>query len=417
MLTDLACRKATAQDKEYRLADQWGMYLLVLPSGYRSWRMGYWHAKKKRRLVLGSYPEMSLQEARAARDVARALIAKGIDPGVQRKQDEAKRMVAEEATFSVIGDAWLAERSASWSKPYTAVMRRLLVNHLYPHWQTLPLTAITKPMVVQRLKAIEAKGIRETARRAREKIAEIFDYAEAMGHEVTNPGRVNAGLKAALPKRQPAITDLVALRDMLKQVEAAPAHPITKMASRFIALTAVRPGVAQLLPWAEIDAIDETDPLWIIPATRMKLTKERKELADFDHVVPLARQTIELLRCIRIMTGRSPFVFHSTNSTRKAISDSTVSKLYRDNGFRDQHVPHGWRSSFSTIMNERAMVAEMPGDRIVIDIMLAHQQDGVEPKYNRAAYLPRRKQLAQEWADMLLEGAMPLHQLMTGRRL
>ncbi|OJY63213.1 MAG: integrase [Sphingobium sp. 66-54] len=416
MLTDLACRKAAPAAEDYRLADGLGLYLLVMPSGHRSWRMGYWFAGKKKRIVLGAYPEMGLQAAREARDAVRAQVAAGVDPAVARKQAKARKLLEVQATFRVIGDAWLGERRAAWSGSYASTVERMLKNHLYPAWGSVPITAITKPMVAERLRAIEATGAIETAHRARQKVREIFDYAEALGYDLRNPSRVEAALKPVVQKQRPSITNLQQLRAMLWAIEKAPAHPVTRLASRFIALTAVRPGVAQTLTWTEIDAVSAMDPIWTIPAERMKLSQERKQMPAFDHLVPLAHQTIEILDCLRVLTGHTPYVFPSVRSARRPISDSTVSKLYRDNGYRGLHVPHGWRSSFSTIMNERAMLADRPGDRVVIDVMLAHVQEGVEPIYNRALYMPRRRELAQEWADLLLEGLPSASHLLTGRR-
>lgn len=416
MLTDLACRKARAKTEDYRLADEKGLYLLVLATGFRSWRLGYWIAGKKKRIVLGAYPEMSLQEARERRDDARRLVAAGIDPSVRKKQDVSARSLTAEITFKLLGDRFLEERKPLWAPRYYAAVERVFRNHMYPQWGALPFASITRPMIADRLKAIEASGIRETAMRARQKINELREWAQDLGYEVHSAGTVKAGLTRGPAIRRPAITDLDQLRAMLRTIEAVPAHPITRACSRFIALTAMRPGTVQLLPWAEVAALDRNEPIWTIPAIRMKLTRERKESEDFDHLVPLSRQAIEVLDVIRALTGKGPFVFPSMRSPRQAISDSTVSKLYRDNGFRDIHVPHGWRSSFSTIMNERAMAAENAGDRIVIDVMLAHQQDGVEAKYNRAAYIPRRRQLAQLWADLLLEGFPPASELLTGPR-
>lgn len=416
MLTDLACRKATATGSEYRLADASGLYLLVTKAGHRSWRMGYWFAKRKKRLVLGSYPEMSLQQARDARDAARRLVAQGIDPAVDKKQKTAARLVQSNATLRVIAEAWLEEQTPRWNGKHAKNVREALERDILPHLGSVPIGAITKAMVAQRLKAIEARGAVETAKRHRQRLEEIYAYAEASGYEVANPALVNASLKPLVRRRWPAITDIEQLRRMLWTVEKAPAHPVTKLASRFLALTAARPGVVQTLPWDELPDLDAADPLWTVPADRMKLSVERKKQEAFDHVVPLARQSVELLRALRVMTGHGPLAFPSSLSMRRAMSDSTLSKLYRDNGFRGRHVPHGWRSSFSTIMNERAMAAERPGDRVIIDMMLGHVQAGVEPIYNRSAYLPRRRELAQEWADLLLDGLPPASTLLTGAR-
>lgn len=404
MLSDTACRKAIARSEPYRLADSSGLYLYVTVSGHRSWRLGYRFAGVKKRVVLGSYPEMTLVEAREARDEARRLVVKGIDPAIEKKQRAAARKLDSAATFRAIGDEWLAEQRPRWSGKHAQDVQRALERDLYPSLGHIPVSQITKVMVVQRLKAIEKSGSIETAKRHRQRIEAIFAYAQALGHDIANPADVGRSLRPLIKGKRPALTDLQAARRLLLEVEALPAHPVTKLASRFIALTSVRPGVAQLLPWAELPADGAEDPEWVIPAARMKLSVERKQMHAFDHVVPLARQTMELIKTLRLLTGQTPYAFPSTISTRRPISDSTISKLYRDAGYAGRHVPHGWRSSFSTIMNERAMAAGAPGDKIVIDLMLAHVQEGVEPIYNRAAYMARRRELAQEWADLLLDG-------------
>jgi len=416
MLSDAACRKAKPREVDYRLADEKGLYLLVMRSGHRSWRMGYWFATKKKRLVLGAYPDMSLADARAARDEARQLLVQGVDPALRKMQLAASRLADSQATFKVVAERFLAERKLGWSKTYARGVESAFRTHLYPQWGALPFSAITRPMIAERLRAIEALGVLETASRTRQKVNELREWALDLGYEVHSPGKVNAGLRTAVSFKRPAITDLTRLRDMLRTIEEAPAHPVTRICSRFMALTAMRPGTVQQMPWGELMDLDGGDPLWLIPAARMKLSKARKAMQEFDHVVPLARQSVELLNVVRSISGASAFVFPSTKTLRRPISDSTISKLYRDNGFRDVHVPHGWRASFSTVMNERAMKAKSPGDRVVIDLMLAHIQEGIEPIYNRSAYMERRRELAQEWADLLLEDMPPAAALLDGPR-
>lgn len=163
--------------------------------------------------------------------------------------------------------------------------------------------------------------------------------------------------------------------------------------------------------------MDSENPVWVIPPARMKLSVQEKLHSLLEHPVPMARQSIELLQSLKLLTAHSPYAFASPNSPRKHLSDASVSKLYRNAGFTDIHVPHGWRSAFSTIMNEIAMREERPGDRVVIDLMLAHRQPGIEPIYNRAAYMKRRREIAQEWADLLLQGFPPVsHILSIARR-
>ncbi|BBF70169.1 tyrosine-type recombinase/integrase [Sphingomonas bisphenolicum] len=404
MLTETACKKATVTGESYRLTDSLGLFLHVTPAGHKSWRMGYWFAKVKKRLVLGSYPAMTLAQAREARDEARKLVAAGTDPAVAKKQRDAARLINARATFKIVAENWLAEQRPRWNGKHAKNVQEALQRDIYPAIGSLPIAEVTKPIVVQLLKKIEARGAIETAKRQRQRIEEIFAHADALGYEVKNPADVRKALRPLTRGRWPALTDLADLRQMLLAVENVPSHPVTKLASRFIALTAVRPGVAQTVTWAELPDDNAAEPIWIIPAERMKLSKERKEQDVYDHHVPLARQAMEVLQTLRVLTGHSTFAFPSSLTMRRPISDSTVSKLYREAGYQGRHVPHGWRSSFSTIMNELANAAERPGDRVVVDLMLAHQQRGVEPIYNRAMYMPRRREIAQLWADMLLDG-------------
>ncbi|MEA3390432.1 MAG: integrase arm-type DNA-binding domain-containing protein [Pseudomonadota bacterium] len=404
MLSDTACKKAAATGETYRLSDSLGLYLHVTPTGHKSWRLGYWFAKVKKRLVLGSYPEMSLAQAREARDEARRFVAAGTDPAVVKKQRAAAHLVNSAATFKVIAEGWLAEQRPRWNGKHAKNVSEALQRDIYPVVGGLPIGEVTKPIVVQMLRKIEQRGAVETAKRHRQRIEEIFSYADALGYEVKNPADVRKALKPLTRGRWPALTEIGQLRQMLMAVESVPSHPVTKLASRFIALTAVRPGVAQAVIWGELPPEDAVDPIWIIPAERMKLSKERKDQEAFDHHVPLSRQAMDVLAALRVLTGHGVYAFPSSLTMRRPISDSTVSKLYREAGYQGVHVPHGWRAAFSTVMNELAMKAERPGDRVVIDLMLAHQQKGVEPIYNRALYMPRRREIAQEWADMLLAG-------------
>lgn len=413
MLSDTACRKAAATGETYRLTDGLGLYLHVTPAGHKSWRMGYWFAKVKKRLVLGSYPQMSLAEAREARDEARRFVAAGTDPAVVKKQRAAAHLVSSAATFKLIADGWLNEQRPRWNGKHAKNVTEALQRDIYPVIGALPIGEVTKPIVVQMLRKIEARGAAETAKRHRQRIEEIFAYADALGYEVKNPADVGKALKPLARGRWPALTEIGQLRQMLMAVESVPSHPVTKLASRFIALTSVRPGVAQTVAWSELPGEDEVDPIWIIPAERMKLSKDRKEQDAFDHHVPLSRQAVEVLAALRVLTGHGTFAFPSSLTMRRPISDSTVSKLYREAGYQGVHVPHGWRAAFSTVMNELAMKFDRPGDRVVIDLMLAHQQKGVEPIYNRSLYMARRREIAQEWADLLMKGLPAASALLT----
>lgn len=417
MLTDAMCRAAKPGGSDYKLTDSLGLHLYVTKGAYKSWRFSYSFHGKKKRIVLGPYPAITLREARDMRDEARRLLARGVDPAVEKQQRRAASRAATQTTVELVARAWYQERSAMWSRSHADRTLHMLEREVFRPIGKLPITAVTRPMVVQQVKEIEARGALEMARRYRTTLSSVFDYAKGMGYVLDNPAGDMIPVKSAPLKRYPALTNIEQLRAMLWKIENASGHPIAKLASRLTALTAVRPGVVQAAPWLELADLDREQPTWIIPAGRMKLTVQEKLHGLMEHPVPLARQSLELLDSLRLLTAHSPYAFCSPNSPQKHISDVAVSKLYRQAGFADQHVPHGWRSAFSTIMNELAMKEDRPGDRVVIDLMLAHRQPGIEPIYNRSAYMHRRREIAQLWADMLLQGFPPVSSiLVTSRR-
>lgn len=265
-------------------------------------------------------------------------------------------------------------------------------------------------MILTVLRKVEARGSIETARRLRQRISTVFAYAMSEGIADRDPAAGIVKALKPLPKkgRQPAITSLEEVRTILAAAEASTASPIVKMASRLLALTAVRSGVVRSATWDEFEGIDwdgegpesDTRPLWRIPAARMKLSVERKDEEAFEHLVPLSTQAVDVLLAMRRLTGRNELVFPSSRSPRRPLSEGAIGYMYNSAGFQGRHVPHGWRAAFSTIMNERALAGKRP-DRAIIDLMLAHvPKNTVEATYNRARYLDRRYEIAQEWADL-----------------
>ena len=402
MLTDTACRKAKGADKPYKLADAKGLYLYVLPSGYRSWRWKYRLAGKEKRLVFGSYPDVTLAEARDHREAAARQLRNGDDPAVQKRQRTAAHSARAGATFEAVALDWYASQEGTWSPRYASIIKRSLENDVFPRLGKLPIDAITTPLVLQVLRPIEERGAIETAHRVRQRISEVFARAIGSGIVDADPAAVAARALGKVKRGKfPAVRTTEIARAVLRKVEERPAHPLTKLASRLLALTAVRSGVLRLAEPAEFEGLDGPSPIWRIPAAKMKLVVERKEDAAFEFLVPLSRQAVQTINVAMEFTRSGPLIFRSMRHPRRPISDSTISKAYREAGFSGVHVPHGWRSTFSTIMNELAAVENRVGDRAIIDLMLAHVPSGVEAAYNRAAYMPRRRELAQEWADML----------------
>lgn len=416
-MTDVACRRAAPREKPYKLADGEGLYLYVTPSGYKSWRMKFRVGGKEKRLVFGPYPEISLVEARELRMAAARSRRNGIDPSVEKRQRSAAQLAKAGMTFETIGREWYASQESAWSPRYANIVRKSLDQDVYPRIGNLPITDITTPLVLEVLRAIEKRGAIETAHRVKQRISEIFVRAIGSGIAESDPAAV-AGRALASPRKGkfPAVLAIGLARNVLIRTEAQPGHPLTKLSSRLLALTAVRSGVLRLAEEKEFEGLDGDQPLWRIPPAKMKLVLDQKNDPAFEFIVPLSRQAVETVKVAIAFSRGAPLIFRSVRHPRKPLSDSTLSKAYRDAGFSGVHVPHGWRSTFSTIMNEIAQANDRAGDRAIIDLMLAHVPEGVEASYNRAAYMPRRREIAQEWADMLVDGLPPPASLLEGPR-
>jgi integrase len=404
MLTDAAVRAAKPKDKAYKLSDAGGLYLFVAPAGGKLWRMRYTFQGKEKLLSFGPYPEVTLGKARDQRDEARAMLRDGKDPGLQKKIRRALNSDLTN-TFEVIARDWHSRNKPTWTERHAQDVIDSLENFVFPTLGRLPVNEITPPMVLKVLREIEDRPAPETARRVRQRVSAIFVYAIALGIGETDPAAIVRGAMAPVVKtRQPAITDLVEARAVLAAVEAQPAHPVTKLANRLLALTAVRPGELRGARWGEFEGLDGDQALWRIPAARMKMKRE--------HLVPLSRQAVAVIAATRTLTGRCPLVFPSSRHAHHPMSENAIGYLLNRAGYHGRHVPHGWRATFSSTMNET-----FRADRHVIDLMLAHApKDKTEAAYNRAVHMERRHELAQVWADLLLEGAMDLTEVINGRR-
>lgn len=401
MLTDMQARKAAAKDRAYKLTDGAGLHLFVSAAGGKLWRYRYEIGGKEKLLSLGSYPEVSLSEARAGRDRARDLLRNGKDPSTAKKLNRLVSAERASETFEALAKEWFDLNKDMWVAHHSVEVWRSLKEEAFADLGGLPMREISAADVLATLRKIEARGAKETARRVRQRIGSVFTYAIATSRAENNPAALLVGAMAPVVKgRQPAITDLEIARQMLGHVETTPGHPLTKLAIRLLALTALRPGTLAETPWSELPPGAD---LWIVPSERMKLRKHMKGDDRRDHMVPLSRQAIETIEAIRTISGRGPLVFPNTRHAHKPMSENAMGYMLNRAGYHHRHVPHGWRSTFSTVMNER-----FPADRAVIDLMLAHvPKNSVEAAYNRATHLTRRAELAQLWADLITEDLPP----------
>ncbi|CUW90509.1 conserved hypothetical protein [Agrobacterium fabacearum TT111] len=411
VLTDTAIRKAKAQDKPYRLSDTNGLHVYVTKAGRKIFRYRYEFLGKEKTLVIGDYPEVCLLDARRARDEARQLLKSGKDPSAQKKLEKAIQRSDAEATFEVVAREWFDLASTVWAPAHANEVWRTLKRDVLPHIGELPITAIDAPIVLGVLRLIERRGAVETAKRHRQRISAIFVYAISTGRATSDPAALVQGALVPIHKgRRPALTTPVAVRQLLTDVCKTPGRPHVKLGLRLLAITSVRPGTLASTPWAEWDDLDENDPVWRIPASRMKLKLDRKNDDLYDHLVPLPRQAMEIIALLRRLTGRGEFVFPNPRRPTQPMSSNAMGYFLNRADYYEKHVPHGFRASFSSIMNER-----YPQDRHIIDLMLAHTpKDKVEAAYNRALHVERRKELAQIYADLVLEGVPSLEDFVNG---
>lgn len=413
MLSPADVKKAKAADRQYRLRDGEGLFLYVRPTGRKLWRYHFEWETRNQSLTLGYYPAMGLDEARAARKAARDYLVRGINPSTAMKLDNALKRVGGGESFEEVAREWHALKKSQWVPVHANDVMESFVIHVFPYTTDVPMRELPAAFLLELVKRIERRPAPETAKRVRQRIAAVFDYAIATNRAEANPAStLGKLLDPRVKRRQPAIRTLEECREMLRAVEAIPASPITRLAMRFLALTAVRPSVVIKAPWIELHGLDQNDPVWVVPPERMKLRKHYKEDDERAHKVPLSRQACDVLRVAHALSSTSPFVFPHDRNKYKGMCENALGYMLNRAGYHRRHVPHGWRASFSTIMNERR-----PADTKVIDKMLAHVgDDEVEAAYNRSEHMSLRREIAEEWADILLDGFPPAEALLEGFR-
>ena len=397
LLTDAAVRTATpaAGTARRKLADGGGLQLWVerknhrgRPSYDRIWNFDYHFAGKRKGLWLGRYPTVSLSMARQKAEEARKLLARDIDPSAHRKA--AKAALAN--TFEAVAGEWLAGQVGQCS-PSTYAKSIWVLKLVRPYLGSMPIDKITPQDCIAALKKVAAQGRHgkpryETTRRAKESMSRVFKLAVATGRSQSDP---TASLsKDSVPalgllqhKSYAAITDPTAFGGLLRAIEGYDGSAIVRRALKLLALTALRPGELRRLRWPWVDG----DAVTLPP----EVMKSRRE-----HRVYLSRQAVALIAEMRELTGWCEFVFPSNRSPKAPMSEGTLGAALRRLAYEsDAHVPHGFRSSFSTMANESGLWRPD-----IIETALAHgDEDKIRATYNRAGYEPERRRLAQWWAD------------------
>jgi integrase len=404
MLTDAVIRQLPAAAKGYKRHDRDGLFLWIAPTGRKFFRSRYVRDGKERAPVsLGEYPKVSLRQAREHNAELRAALRRGVDVATERR---IAKSTAPEPNLECLAREWYERQRAGWRERHAWDVIHSLERDVFPAIGKLPVSTITSAVVWAVLSPVEERGAVETAHRLRQRLSEVFAYGIARGHLETNPAEgIKGALKPVQRKHLPALIDIEALRTMLREAEAKPAHPVTKLATRLLALTFVRPGVLCGAPWHEFDALDTAlPPLWRIPAERMKMGEP--------HLVPLPHEAVAVVDALRPLTGRSRFLLPSTRRADKPMSENAIGYfLSRCGGAYGRHTPHGFRSSFASIMTEL-----YPQDHETIEVALAHAIPGVRGVYMRAAFNQRRRELHAEWARLLFHDFPPPSSLLDGPR-
>jgi integrase len=389
MLTSLSVEHAKARAKTYKLSDGKGLHLFVQTNGNKLWRFRYRFAGKENMLGLGSFPDVSLASARTKRDDARKLIAEGKDPSQQKKLDRIAAATAANNSFGAIAEEHLTALEENGAAESTLNKVRWLLLDLASPLTKRPIVEITPAEILVILKRYEKSGRRETARRLRGVIGKVFRIAVATLRAPTDPTYALQGaLLAPVVHHRPAITEERQLGALVASIEEYDGWPTLKTALLFLALTMARPGEVRYLRRSEIIWPKAT---WRIPPERMKMRRP--------HDIPLSRQALAVLRDIWEASEGNALVFPSVRSILKPLSENAMNSALRRMGYtKHEMCAHGFRSSASTILNERGY------DPDVIEVALAHQdEDETRRAYNRAKYWPQRVTLLQDWANLLDE--------------
>jgi integrase len=386
-LTDAAVKKAKPGSKPVKLSDGKGMYLLVNPTGSKLWRWKYRVLGKEKVMSLGVYPDVSLAQARDGLDRARKLLAAGDDPMAKRKADKVASLTAAENSFEVVARKWWAHWKPARSVQHAGqVMRRFEAN-VFPHIGKRPVAQIQAPELVAMLKAIEARGVNDVAKRAHQTSSQVFRYAIAHGQATRNPATdIKPGdVLASRQKQNLARIDGKELPDLLRHIDGYQGAAITRLAMKLMALTFVRTTELIGARWEEFDL---KAARWDIPAARMKMKTP--------HVVPLSVQAVNVLRTLHLITGHGAMLFPGERNHEKSMSNNTILKALERMGYKGRMTGHGFRGVASTLLHE------MGFNHAHIELQLAHQErDAVSAAYNHATYLRERAKMMQHWADYL----------------
>jgi integrase len=390
-LTAKQLENAKPKDKPYKLADGGGLFLLIKPSGSRLWRMKYRAGWQEKLLSFGTFPKVSLAQARRQRDDARKLIEEGTDPSAERKAEKQRAATAADNSFERVAREFVDKRRETWSEGHAEYVLGRLAKDVFPALGARPINEIEARDLLTALNAVEARGAIEMAHRIRSFCGQVFRYGVANARCSRD---VAFDLTGALTPRKPehmAAVPLEELPELLRRIDRAEEAPyfrnrLTRIYLQLCLLTFPRPGELRKAVWSQFD-ID--DGVWNVPAGVMKRRRE--------HLVPLSRQAMTLLRELREISGRGEFLFPGEGAKKPIMSENTGSYALHALGYKDKQTPHGFRALASTALNESGHF-----DVDAIEMQLAHLEGSASRRpYNRAKYAHIRIPMMTWWASYL----------------
>lgn len=389
-LTDTAIRNAKPKEKPYKVSDSQGLYLLVNPRGSKLWRVKYRMNGAERKLALGAYPEITLAEARAARDAARRQLAHAVDPNVAKRQARIEATMRAGNSFATVAEELIAKREQEGVSPRTLEKYTWLLKLLGPEFGRRPVAEITPAELLHELKHHERRGRLETAKRMRSFASRVFRYAAATTRAECDPAQLLLGaLIQPRVKHFAAITEPTEFGALLRAIEDYSGDPAVMHALKLTPHLFQRPGELRQMEWAEIN-FDKA--VWTLPSDKMKMRQP--------HAVPLSRQALAILKSMQGLTGKGKYVFPSIRTRARPISENTVTAALRRMGYtKEQMTTHGFRTSASSLLNESGK-----WNPDAIERALAHMVSGeIRRIYNQSAYWAERVAMAQWWSDYLDE--------------
>lgn len=389
-LTDTYLRNLRPKDRLYRESDGKGLYIEVTPAGAKLWRFRYRLDGKTNMVSLGRYPSVSLAQARRLRDEYRAKLDQGIDPAQAKKKEKLQRQILNATTFEAIASEWIERHLSSKAPGHREKVVRRLERDVFPYLGSRPIADITAPEILQVVRRIEKRGVLETAHRALQNIGQVIRYAIATGRATFDP---TPSLRGALPpvksRHMAAPTDSPSkVGEFLRMMEAFKGGPVVAAALRLLPYLFVRPGELRTMRWEDVD----------LQAAEWRFITSKTKT---EHIVPLSRQALAILRDLYPLTGHLPggWVFPGGRSPLKPLSEAAINAAYRMLGIDTQNelTGHGWRATARTFLHERL---NYPAE--IIEHQLAHAvPDSLGRAYNRTRFLADRKKMMQAWGDYL----------------